>query len=188
MKKFLSKNQLLLLRLFYTNPARAYYVQEIGRALGKKPGVFQRTLNRLAEEGILESEYRANARFFRANTDYALYEEFRKIVSKTIGAEASLKELVEGIRGIDLALIYGSFAKSTERKDSDIDVLVVAGKSAEDRLLSGISDLEKKIQREINYKLYSPEEFRAKRKRRDPFLAEILSDSYILLKGNPDAV
>ena len=55
MKRFLSKNQLLLLQLFYTNPEKSFYMQEIGKILGKKPGVFQRTLNSLAQEGLLKS-------------------------------------------------------------------------------------------------------------------------------------
>ena len=42
----------------------------IGRILKKQPGVFQRAINALVEEGILESEYRANARFFQLAEKY----------------------------------------------------------------------------------------------------------------------
>lgn len=41
----LSKNRAELLRLFLTNPDQSFYIQEIGRILGKKLGIFQRTLN-----------------------------------------------------------------------------------------------------------------------------------------------
>src|SRR3989338_1485270 len=87
MKSFLSKNQSLLLRLFYTNPKKSFYMQEIGRLIGKKPGVFQRMLNTLLEKGLLKSEYRANARYFQANTEHSLYPEFRKIIAKSAGVE-----------------------------------------------------------------------------------------------------
>ncbi|MDD5561664.1 MAG: TolC family protein [Candidatus Omnitrophica bacterium] len=82
--KLLSKNKLKLLKLFYGHPARQFYIQEIGRKLGKKPGVFQRALNDLYKDGLLLSEYKANARFFRINTNSPIYNELKSIVSKSV--------------------------------------------------------------------------------------------------------
>lgn len=188
MKRFLSKNQLLLLRLFYTNPEKSFYMQEIGKILGKKPGVFQRTLNAMAEEGLVISEYRAHSRFFQANTKHPLYPELKKIVAKTAGVEGTLKELFARLKGVKFALLYGSFAKGKERKESDIDLLVVGSPNIEDRLLKEIPKLEKELQREINYKLYSEREYREKRSRRDPFLEEVLTDQKVILKGDPNVL
>lgn len=188
MKRFLSENQLLLLRLFFTNPEKSFYMQEVGRILGKKPGVFQRTLNALAEEGWLKSEYRAHARFFQANTQHPLYPELKRIVAKTVGVEGALRDLVERLSEVSVALLYGSFAKGTQQRDSDIDLLVVGKPSAEEKLLKEIGSLEKKLQREINYKFYSEEEFRRKRAKGDPFLEEVFTDKRIVLKGDATRV
>lgn len=81
MKEF-SKNRGKLLRLFFDNPDRSYYMHELGRILKKKPGVFQRMLYSLETEGILTSEYKANARFFKLNKSYLLYSELKSIISK----------------------------------------------------------------------------------------------------------
>lgn len=62
----LSKNKLKLLKLFYTHPKRQFYIQEIGRLLKKKPGTFQRALESLHKNGLLSSEYKANARFSKS--------------------------------------------------------------------------------------------------------------------------
>lgn len=78
----LTKNKTQLLKLFYGHPDNSYYMQEIGRILGKKPGVFQRTLNKMEEQGVLISEFRANARYFRVNKDYPIYKELKSIVFK----------------------------------------------------------------------------------------------------------
>lgn len=187
-QRFLSQNQLLLLGLFYTNPEKSYYMQEVGRILSKKPGVFQRALNALAEKAILRSEYRGNARFFQANTQHPLYPELKSIVSKTSGAEGTLRNLMEQLKDVKVALLYGSFAKNREREDSDIDLLVVGNPKAETALIKNLRVLEKKLQREINYKFYSEMEYRKKRAKPDSFLEEILTDKTIILKGNPDAV
>ena len=84
--KILNKNTVRLLKLFYQNPQREFYIQEIGRKLGKKPGVFQRALNDLQKDGLLVSEYKANARFFRINKNYFIYNELKSIIEKSAKA------------------------------------------------------------------------------------------------------
>jgi PAS domain S-box-containing protein len=54
-----------IIQLFTNNPESSFHMRGIGRILKKEPGVFQRAINALVKEGILESEYKANARFFR---------------------------------------------------------------------------------------------------------------------------
>ena len=185
--KPLTKNRAELLRLLITNPERSFYMQEIGRILGKKPGVFQRTLNNLVSEGIVESEHKANARYFKANKHYSLYKEMKSIVFKTIGVEASLKAELEQISGIQFAFIYGSYAKGKENYLSDID-LVIIGKPDEDELIKKLDRLEEKLQREINYKFYKLKEFTKEIKEKEPFVLEILKEKKIILIGGGDAL
>lgn len=79
----LSKNTVRLLKIFIKYPDESFYIQQLGRILKKKPGVFQRTLYKMEKESVLQSEYRANARFFKINRKYRLYEELKSILSKT---------------------------------------------------------------------------------------------------------
>lgn len=82
MMKLLPKNKTKLLKFFFSHPEQQFYMQEIGRCMGKKPGVFQRTLYDLEKQGILKSEYKANARYFTVNRKYPLYKELKTIVLK----------------------------------------------------------------------------------------------------------
>jgi len=181
----LSKNKALLLRLFYTNPDHQFYIHEIGRILNKKPGVFQRTLYEMEREGILRSEYKANARFFRANREYPLYDEYKSIVFKTIGVIGSVKEVLEKAGPIDFSFVYGSFAKSKENYLSDIDVVII-GSPDEDKIIRDFEKLEEQLKREINFKLYSLKEFLTGVRHKDPFLLGILKDQRIMLIGGED--
>jgi len=185
--KPLTKNRAELLRLFFTNPERSFYMQEVGRILGKKPGVFQRTLNNLVSEGIVESEHKANVRYFKANKRYPLYKELKSIVFKTVGVEASLKAELEQVGNIQLAFIYGSYAKGKENYLSDID-LVIIGSPDEDELIKKLDRLEEKLQREINYKFYKLKEFAREVKQDEPFVLEILKEKKIILIGDEDAL
>lgn len=187
MRRLFSKNREKLLALFFTNPEKSFYMQEIGKIIGKKPGVFQKTINNLEEEGILQSAYQANARFFRVNPNYPLYPELKKMVEKTVGITEKLRTAFQKIREIQCAILYGSFAKKMERSDSDVDLIIIGTKNVEEVLLKAVRKMEKEFQREINYKIYSPSEFSTKRRGGDPFLEEILMDKYIVVKGSLNA-
>lgn len=179
----LTTNRAQLLGLFFTNPERSFYMQEIGRILGKKPGLFQRTLNTLEKEAILISEQKANARYFKTNKHHPLYKELKSIVFKTVGVAGRLKDLLKKIADINFAFIYGSYAKSKETFFSDID-LVIIGNPDEDLLIKKIDELEDALKREINYKLYSLKEFKKDIKAKEPFLLEILRDKKLFLIGD----
>jgi predicted nucleotidyltransferase len=178
--KELTKNRADLLRLFFTNPEQSFYIQEMGKILGKKPGVFQRTLNNMEKEGILKSEFKANAKFFKANKDYPLFKELKSIVFKTVGVTGSLKEALEKIGRIHCSFIYGSYAKAKENYLSDID-LVVIGEPDEDALIGKLDKLEGILKREINYKLYSLKQFKSNLKEKEPFLLEILRNKKVMI-------
>ena len=183
--KPLSKNRAGLLQLFLTNPDRALYMQEVGRILGKKPGYFQRTLNNLVSEGILESEYKANSRYFKVNKQYPLYKELKSIIFKTVGIKGSISDALVELGNVRVAFVYGSYAKNKENHLSDID-LVVIGKPNEDQLITILDKLEEKLQRDINYKLYSKTEFTKVVNSKEPFILEILRDKKIMLIGGDD--
>lgn len=181
--KELSKNRAELLRLFLTNPDQSFYMQEIGRILGKKPGNFQRVINNMEKEGVLISERKANARYFKANKEYPLYEDMKNIVFKTIGVTGSIKDVLQKIGSVDYAFIYGSYAKANENYLSDIDLIVV-GKCDEDKLIKNFDHLEELLKRDINYKLYMLSDLKKEVKQKEPFLLNILKNKKIMLIGD----
>ncbi len=180
-----ARNEGLLLGLFFSNPNREFYIQEIGRLLGKSPGSFQRALYRLDEHGVLTSRYSANARFFRANRGHFLFEEIRNIVFKTVGIAGSLRETLAGIPGIDLAFLYGSFARAQERPDSDIDLMII-GAPDEDILLERLEPLESSLGREINYQVRTSLEMVKASPESEPFLLRVLEEPKVFLIGRED--
>ncbi|MDD5174692.1 MAG: nucleotidyltransferase domain-containing protein [Candidatus Omnitrophica bacterium] len=157
-------------------------MQEIGRILGKKPGNFQRVINNMEKEGVVISERRANARYFKANKDYPLYEEVKNIVFKTVGIVGSIKDVLKRTEDVDYAFIYGSYAKAKENYLSDID-LVVIGDCDEDKLIKDFDRLEELLKREINYKLYLLDDFKKNIKQKEPFLSNIVHGKKIMLIG-----
>lgn len=178
-----TKNQTLVLEIFFNDPEKSYYLRQLARITGKQPGVFQKDINTLVEKNILISEKVANSRFFKLNKNYALYDELKSIFFKTIGAQGQLKNALIRIENIKIAFIFGSFAKKNEDSLSDIDLMVIGGPN-EDLLIQETSRIEKNISREINYRIFSPEDFRKALKFGEVFIEEILKNPKIFLIGN----
>jgi predicted nucleotidyltransferase len=178
-----TKNQTLILEIFFNDPGKSYYLRELARMVGKQPGVFQKDINKLVESGILTDEYRGNNRFFKLNKDHPLYNELKSIFLKTVGAVGKLREILKNVKNINFAFIYGSFAKEKEDSLSDIDLMII-GSPDEDVLLEKISALERKLKREINYSIFSLEDFKKGLRKKDVFLEEIISSPKIFLTGN----
>jgi predicted nucleotidyltransferase len=180
--KLLTNNKSQILRLFLTNPTKSFYMHEIGRILNKKPGIFQRSLNNLVEQGMLNSQYSANVRYFSVNRNYPLLPEIKNIVFKTVGIQGLLIEEFKKIHGIKFAFIYGSYAKGKENALSDVDVVVI-GSLDEDKLIKSLDKLELVLKREINYKLYPLKNFKDQIAKKEPFIIHILKEKKIMLVG-----
>lgn len=184
--EFSTKNQIQILALLFGHPAKEFYMTEIGEAIGKRPGVFQKGINSLENQGIVTSRKYGNQRLFKLNEQHPLLNEIKSIVAMNAGAEAELRTIFERMPDISLALIYGSYAAGAMRPDSDIDVLVVGTDNGiESDLIKKISFVEKKIRREINYTFYLPAEFKKKQKQNNPFLDTVRRNKHIVLKGKP---
>lgn len=76
-----TRNQTAIIQILSGNPGRAFTMSELGRRLGKAPGVFQRGLNALEASGYVVSRREANRRLLTLNTDHPLHEAVRAFVS-----------------------------------------------------------------------------------------------------------
>lgn len=172
-----------LLGLLFSNPEHKYYLSELARLAGTSAGNVQRELGRFIHDELILREKRANLVFYFLNQRHALFPEIRSLVLKTFGIEGELRGLVQKHKEIELALIYGSFARNEEKGESDIDLLIVSDKSLE-KFYSDLKKLESKFHREINPTPYSSKEFKQKLSARDSFLTHLMNQPHRILKGN----
>jgi predicted nucleotidyltransferase len=121
-------------------------------------------------------------KYFQLNREYPLFDEVRKIVTKTIGAAPVIAQSLKRIEGIDEAYLYGSFASNQQDAASDIDVLMI-GAPREEVLAQAMRRLERQLGREINYTVLTPKEFESRRVRKDAFLEDVWHNKRIPLIG-----
>ncbi|MCK9266185.1 nucleotidyltransferase domain-containing protein [bacterium] len=178
-----SKLRTALLNLYFINPERSFYLRELERILGFTVGNIRRELLKLEKSGLFKSERKGNQVYYSLNYSYPLFHEIKSIISKTSGISVILKGAVSKIKGIKCAFIYGSFAKSEERNASDVDLFIL-GNVSESDIIKSLKPVEKKIQREINYTLYSYKEYADKKLGKDPFVEDVVKCPKIFLIGD----
>lgn len=171
----------VLSRLFL-EPGRSFRLRELARLAGVSPGSVQHELKQLMQADLVTREASGDLVTYRANTTSPVYEELRAILEKTSGIDLAIRKALQRAGSkVQLALIYGSIAKGTNRARSDVDLLVVGDLEFE-ALLKLLHPVERRIGREISPRLFSPKEFKTKRLS-DRFLKSVLSGPLIPVTG-----
>ena len=167
-----------LLNYFFINPHEELYVNEISKKLYLDKRNLVKKIKELEKEGILKSHHRGNLKLYSLNKDFPLYNEYRKIVIKTLGFEVNIKRILMEVKGIKEAYIYGSYAKDKMDVHSDIDLLVI-GNHGIVPLQKRLNKIQKEINREINITNMDEEEFKNRIKGGDSFITDVLKQKNI---------
>ena len=178
-----SKTRVKLLTLFLLNPDTEMYVREISRRIEENINAVRRELANLEDIGLLGSYFKGNLKYFVVNKQMPIYEELKSIILKTEGVSKVLRDDLQKLSSIDRAYIYGSFASGKADGTSDIDVMIV-GDVDEDSLIIDIKQLEDFLMREVNYTLYTPEEYTKRLQNKDSFITNVLREQRIPLIGD----
>jgi predicted nucleotidyltransferase len=179
---FKSKTRKELFRLYFTNAEQGYYLRELERILDIPVSMIRRELVNLEKTGMYISKKRGNQTYYYLNKNYPLFDELRSIVAKTIGVQGLIKKSLKNLKHVDVAFIYGSFARNEAKASSDIDLLII-GNVDDRKMNSKIHQLEDKLKREINYTIYSMDEFKKKKKSKNPFIMDVMENPKIFLIG-----
>jgi predicted nucleotidyltransferase len=179
-KLFSSKIRVKLLDAFLSSPDARFYIRELARRIKEEAKNMSRELKSLEALGILSSESQGNLKYYSVNKEFFLYSELKAIIFKTTGVQGLLKEELKKLKGIEAAFIYGSYATGEESERSDIDVIIVGSPDLTE-LNEIINESEGKLTREINYMCFDRKEFEERKKNKDPFITDVLSDEKIIL-------
>ncbi len=184
-----SKTQRQILGLLFGHPERTYFAKEIYTLAGVGVGTAHRELDKLTSVGLLTLEHVGNQKHYKANKKSPIFEELKGIVQKTFGLADVLRDRLSGQRdAIDLAFIYGSVAKQSDRATSDIDVLIVSRELSYSELLALFVSTEQTLGRTINPTIYLPEEFKHKLGSDNNFIKRVIEQPKIFLIGTEDDI
>ena len=109
------------------------------------------------------------------------------IVKKTFGVADEIKGALRTFDNrIELGFIYGSIAKGTESKSSDIDLMLVGKELHYGELMEALVPLEDGLKRTINPTIYNPKDFKAKLEEGNSFVTRVMEQPKIMIQGKWD--
>ncbi len=174
---FGSKTRVKLLKLFYGNPNRSFYVREITRKIDEQINSVRRELSNLLSIGIIVSDNTNNRLYYEVNQKYEFYDPLLAIFGagtkkgKTPTAkEAEADDEYKALGKVELVIYTGQF---TRDERAGIDLLIV-GNVNTNALQKFITDLESKEGKELRYTVMTPADFRYRQQIKDRFISDII--------------
>ncbi|MFO7996519.1 MAG: nucleotidyltransferase domain-containing protein [Dehalococcoidia bacterium] len=179
-----SKLRSRVLGWLFTHPDERYFVRQLAGLLKEDSTNVSRELNRLEKAGILTSVTEGKQKYYQANRKSPVFDELHGLMLKTVGIADVIKKALEPRSAdIKLAFVFGSVAKRTENRFSDIDLLVV-GDITFGEVVDLISAAEEVLNRELNPVVYTLAEFNKKLSENHYFITDILSGDKIFVVGD----
>lgn len=182
---FISKVRVKLIQLFFTTEEPLLHVREIVRRTKEEINAVRRELSHLEKAGMVESEWRANRRFYYLRKDYPFYQQLLGFVTKSSGLGGALVENKNRLGKIKYALLATRFAKHMPSSSDDVDLLIV-GQIVLPELQALVANEQTKHSHEINYSFMDEVEFKFRVKRRDPFILKVITQPKIMIFGDED--
>lgn len=173
-----------VLGYLFGQPERSFYASELIQLVGGGSGAVQRELARLEGSGLVQVSYRGTQKHYQANPDSPIFTELCGIAQKTAGLTVPLLEALSPLAGrITAAFVFGSVAKRTDKAASDIDVLVLSDSLDYADVYAALQSAEIRLSRTINPTVYTPANWRKKRKDGNAFVTKVTAQPKLFLIG-----
>lgn len=176
-----------VLALFFGNPDRSFFSNEVVGLAQSGTGAVQRELASLANAGLLTVSTRGNQKHYKANTEAPVFEELRGLVLKTSGLVDVLRIALAPLSGqIAAAFVYGSVAKRQDTAASDIDLMVVSESLGYADLFTAVEEAGQRLGRKVNPTIYTRADFAKRIKQRNAFATRVLTQDKIWIIGSEE--
>lgn len=177
------RSRIAVLAVLTEAGAEGLHLREVARRAELNSKTAMRELHSLRDAGILLSRDVGRQVVYRLNDDCPIIDDLRSIVHKTVGLAQALRTALEPLADrIELAYVYGSHASGDARPDSDVDLMVVGTVSLQE-LSSPLRNAGRRLKREVNPTLYTPEAYAQERSTEDSFVARVHEGAHIDLYG-----
>jgi predicted nucleotidyltransferase len=179
-----TKTQQRVLGLLYGTPDKSFYTNEIMRWADMGRGTIRRELDRLVSAGILSVTPEGNQNHYQAKQDNPVYTELLGIVRKTFGVADVIRQALKPLNAqIKLAFIYGSIAKGTDARTSDIDLMLIGEGLNYGDVMDVLMPFEESLQRSVNPTIFTSAEFASRLDQNSSFLVRVMEQPKLVIKG-----
>ena len=179
-----STTQQRVLAYLFGQPERSFFATELIELTSGGSGAVQRELARLEQSGLVTITRMGTQKHYQANPKSPIFAELCAIAQKTVGLAEPLREALAPLaKRITAAFVFGSVAKRSDTAASDIDVLVLSDSVDYVDVFAALQSAEAKLGRTVNPTVYSPADWRKKRKSGNAFVVKVAAHPKLFLIG-----
>lgn len=179
---FGGRERYFAMKVLFESPTHRYSATEVATAANADRSNVSRWLRNWAKLGLLESEEVGARPVYRVSDDpalLALVPFFQQESQTTSILKTRLEEISDQVQA---AVIFGSTARGTARKDSDIDLLLITSLSSLEAQ-AHFKATGRMLGKPINVLAYTEVDWRAEVDRHDSLVTDILNNQTVILKG-----
>lgn len=163
------------------NPYEKYYLREAARRLKISPMTLKRSLDFLLKNNLILKEKSKNQILYSPNIQNPAFRHIKISRSLSVLMQKGIVEFIkEKVPGVSSIILYGSYAKGEETKDSDMDILIIASGKIN---ISG--ELSSLLRRDANLSLFSPAEWSRQAKTNRAFYLDVITEGIVLYGTRP---
>lgn len=179
---FISKVRISILNSYMSDLSASFHVRGLVRELDEEINAIRRELINLENAGILKSKKDGNKKVYKVDTTCPILWELRSMFFKESPMGQQIEKLTSSVEGIQVIILTESFLKNKYDHNTDVDLLFIGNMKIKD-LSSQMNDMEKELDRQIRYSAIKMEDFDFARKKKEPFLMNIIEKDKIVLFG-----
>ncbi len=160
-----------ILKPFFQEPTRKYLIREIARILGINHTTVRKYLNYYTKESLLLVKKSQPYSCYVANVESKKYLNAKLYFNLELIRESNIIEKLEQNYDYPPIVLFGSFAKAIDDKNSDIDICVISNINKN----IDFSEEEKVLARKISIHRFSKQSFDAAKKNNPELINNVIN-------------
>ncbi|MBU0530051.1 MAG: nucleotidyltransferase domain-containing protein [Nanoarchaeota archaeon] len=146
-----------VMELFMEDPQRKYHLREVAKILDISPRTAKKYLSVLKEERLVIVKREKIFENYMADTDSQRFRDNKVFYSAEKIKKSGLIKYLEEEMDYPTIILFGSVARGTDTKTSDIDIFIIS----ENRAEPDIDRFEKILKRPIQIMVATKEDFKS---------------------------
>jgi len=181
-KLFISKVRVSILETYLLDLKASFHIRELVRELDEEINAVRRELMNLEDAGILKSRKEGNKVVYTVDPKCPVIQELRALFFKDSEIGKKITKLGQNIDGVKVVLLTESYIKEKYENKTDVDFLFIGDMKVRE-LSAAVSEIEKEMERDIRFSAIKKEDYEFARKKKEPFLMNILEKDKIIMFG-----
>lgn len=161
-----------IMKNFFDEPNRSYHIRELAKLININPTTVTSYLEEFRNKGLLTKTKERNHVIYRADTTNQFFKEEKRHYNIMKLRESGVIDFLnEKLNYPESIILFGSYAKAENTKDSDIDIFILSETKKE----LNLEKFEQKLNAKIQIFIHTKKEVTLMKKKNKDLLNSIIN-------------